>query len=95
MTVRLAPQVVDFLRSQAPEPRRRLRRALRDLQKGKGDVKPLEGALQDYCRLRIGPYRVILMYRKSRVIECVFVERRSIVYEVFADAMIERLMRNE
>ena len=93
MKVRLAPQVVDFVRSQAPEPRRRLRRALRDLGRGTGDIKPLEGPLQDYSRLRVGPYRVILSYRTPRTVECVFAERRSIVYEVFADAMIERLLR--
>jgi mRNA-degrading endonuclease RelE of RelBE toxin-antitoxin system len=93
MTVRLAPQVVAFVGRLPPEPRRRLRLALRDLAQGKGDVKPLEGPLQDYCRLRVGPYRVILSYGKSQVIECVFAERRSIVYEVFADALIERLLR--
>lgn len=94
MKVGLAPQVVDFVRGLAPAPRRQLRLALRDLAKGNGDVKPLEGPLQDYCRLRVGPYRVIVSYRKSGRIECVFAERRSIVYEVFADAMIERLMRD-
>ena len=94
MTVRLSPQVVDFVRSLAPAPRRQLRLALRDLAKGKGDIKPLEGPLQDYCRLRLGPYRVILSYHRSGRIECVFAERRGIVYEVFADAMIERLMRD-
>lgn len=91
MTVRLAPQVADYLRRLAPEPRRRLRRALRDLATGKGDIRALEGPLQDYARLRVGPYRVILSYRASRI-DCVFAERRSLVYEVFADAMIERLM---
>ena len=95
MKVRQAPQVVDFVRSLAPEPRRRLRRALRDLEKGAGDVKPLEGPLQEYCRLRVGSYRVIVMYSRSHSIECVFAERRSLVYEVFADAMVERLMRDE
>ncbi len=94
MKVGLAPRVVDFVRALAPAPRRQLRLALRDLAKGKGDVKPLEGPLQDYCRLRVGPYRVIVSYHKSGRIECVFAERRSIVYEVFADAMIERLMRD-
>jgi mRNA-degrading endonuclease RelE of RelBE toxin-antitoxin system len=94
MKVRLAPQVVDFVRGLAPQPRRRQRLALRDLQKGRGDVKPLEGPLHDYCRLRVGPYRIILSYTKSRTIDCVFAERRSIVYEVFAAAMIERLMRD-
>jgi mRNA-degrading endonuclease RelE of RelBE toxin-antitoxin system len=94
MTVRVAPQVVEFVRSLAPDPRRRLRAALRDLAKGEGDISPLEGPLQDYCRLRVGPYRVILRYMRGRVIECVFAERRSLVYEVFADIMIERLTRN-
>jgi len=93
MKVRLAPQVVEFVGSLAPEPRRRMRRALRELEKGKGDVKVLEGSLHDYCRLRVGPYRGIVMYSKSRTIDCVFAERRSIVYEVFADALIERLLR--
>ena len=91
MTVRLAPQVVEFVRSLAPEPRRRMRAALRDLAKDHGDVRPLEGPLQDYCRLRVGPYRVILRYTTRRVIECVFAERRSLVYEVFSDMMIDRL----
>jgi mRNA-degrading endonuclease RelE of RelBE toxin-antitoxin system len=91
MTVRLAPQVVEFVRSLAPEPRRRMRATLRDLAKDHGDVRPLEGPLQDYCRLRVGPYRVILRYTTGRVIECVFAERRSLVYEIFSDMMIDRL----
>ena len=95
MKVRLAPQVIEFVRSLAPAPRRQLRLALRDLANGKGDVKPLEGPLQDYCRLRVGPYRIILSYHASGRIDCVFAERRSIIYEVFADAMIERLLREK
>jgi len=46
--VRLSAQVIDFVRSQAPEPRHRLRRALRNLARDVGDLKPLEGPLQDY-----------------------------------------------
>jgi mRNA-degrading endonuclease RelE of RelBE toxin-antitoxin system len=94
MRVRVAAQVADFVQRVAPEPRRRLRRALRDLERGKGDIKPLEGPLQDYFRLRVGQYRVILSYGPS-TIDCVFAERRSIVYEIFAEAMVERLMRGQ
>lgn len=90
--IRLAPQVVDFVRSQAPAPRRRLRRALRELAADKGDLKPLEGPLQEYCRLRVGPYRIILRYATPKTIECVFAERRNIVYEVFAESMLNRLV---
>ena len=93
MTVRVAPQVATFLRRLAPEPRRRLRRALRDLAQGKGDIKALEGPLQDYARLRVGPYRVILSYSAPRSVDCVFAERRSLIYEVFSETMIERLMQ--
>ena len=57
MRVRLSAQVVEFVRSQAPEPRRRLRNALRALTREQGDLKPLEGPLQEYHRLRIGSYR--------------------------------------
>lgn len=93
MKVRLSPQVVDFVRSLAPEPRRRLRQALRDLARGKGDIRHLEGPLQNYCRLRVGSYRIIFAYAQGRTIDCVFAEQRSIVYEVFAEEMIERLIR--
>ncbi|MFN8625288.1 MAG: hypothetical protein U0587_04800 [Candidatus Binatia bacterium] len=91
MRVRLSAQVVEFVRRQALEPRRRLRGALRDLRRDAGDLKPLEGPLQEYHRLRVGAYRVILRYASPKTIDCVFAERRSIVYEVFAETLIDRL----
>ena len=91
MRVRLSAQVVEFVRSQAPEPRRRLRSALRALAREEGDLKPLEGPLQEYQRLRVGSYRVILRYASSKVIECIFAERRNVVYEIFAETLIDRL----
>ncbi len=89
--VRLTRQVVDFVRSQAPEPRRRLRQALRDLAQDEGDVRSLEGPLQDYQRLRVGPYRIVLRRTTPKTIDCVFAERRGIVYEIFSEAMLDRL----
>jgi len=46
-----------FVRRLAPEPRRTIRRALRDLALGKGDIRQLEPPLEGYSRLRIGAYR--------------------------------------
>jgi mRNA interferase RelE/StbE len=92
LRIRLAAQVVEFVRRQAPEPRRRLRQAIRDLAAGRGDVKPLEGPLQEYCRLRVGPYRIILRYATAKTVECVFAERRGLVYEVFAETMVDQLL---
>jgi mRNA-degrading endonuclease RelE of RelBE toxin-antitoxin system len=83
--------VVEFVGCQAPEPRRRLRSALRALTREEGDPEPLEGPLQEYHRLRIGSHRVILRYASSNTIECVFAERRNVVYEVFAETLIDRL----
>jgi mRNA-degrading endonuclease RelE of RelBE toxin-antitoxin system len=87
MRVELSAQVLDFVRRLPPEPRRRLRMALRGLGKEKGDIKRLEAPLDGYCRLRVDGYRVIIHYAPARIIQCIFAERRSVVYEVFAEAL--------
>ncbi len=91
MKVELSTQVVTFVKQLPPEPKQRLRRALRGLANDKGDIKALEGALEGYCRLRVDTYRVVLGYTGRGVVQCVFAERRGIVYEVFAAALREAL----
>jgi mRNA-degrading endonuclease RelE of RelBE toxin-antitoxin system len=86
--VELDRQVADFVRSLAPEPRRRLRAALRGLEENQGDLRPLEGALSGYWRLRVGSYRVLLRFYEAgqqRHARCVFAERRPVVYELFEE----------
>lgn len=85
--VLLGDQVSSFLRTLAPEPRRALRRALHQLEAGRGDLKALEGEFVGFWRLRAGRYRVVLKLRHKRgrqVAECIFAEERSVVYELFA-----------
>jgi mRNA-degrading endonuclease RelE of RelBE toxin-antitoxin system len=98
MRVELAEQVVLFVRSQPPDPRRKLRLALRRLTTERGDIKALEGPLQGYHRLRIGAYRVVFAYSQPRdgrtCIQCLFVERRDTVYTVFS-RMLERQLLKE
>ena len=91
MKISLSDQVVAFVKSLAPEPRRQVRLALRGLANGKGDIRVLEGPLSSYSRLRVLGYRVILSYRAADELECVFAEHRSIVYEVFAQELRKRL----
>jgi mRNA-degrading endonuclease RelE of RelBE toxin-antitoxin system len=91
MTIKPSAQVAQFVRSLPPEPQRQLHLAIRSLAKGRGDVKALEGDLAGYCRLRIGSYRVIL-WRSATVIECVFAEKRSIIYEIFAEELRKKLV---
>ena len=91
MKVVLAAQVVDFVRRLPPEPRRRLRRALRELAHERGDLKALEPPLQGYCRLRMGGYRVVFAYAGRTTVECIFAERRSVVYELLVERLRDRL----
>ena len=91
MKINLSEQVAGFVGRLAPAPRRELRLALKSLAKGRGDVKALEGPLSGYWRLRVSSYRVILFYRGPNEVECVYAERRSIVYEIFAEALREKL----
>lgn len=87
MRVELEAQAVAFVRKQAPDPKRRLREALKDLGRERGDIKGLEPPLDEYQRLRVGPFRVIFRHT-GRSIRCVFAERRGIVYEVFSEILL-------
>ena len=91
MKVVLAAQVVAFVRRLPPEPRQRLRHALRELSRERGDVKALEAPLDGYCRLRVGGYRVVFAYGKRGSIECIFAEQRSVVYELLLERLRDRL----
>lgn len=81
MKVFLAEQVVTRMRLLHPDRRKELRSALRDLGKGRGDLKPLEGRLAGYYRLRVGRYRVVYRHVERRI-EAIFLEERSLVYEL-------------
>ncbi len=88
--VEISDQVLCFVRSLAPAPRRAIRLALRGLENDRGDIKQLEGDLAGWCRLRVTSHRVIFRYEtegNQRVARCVFAERRELVYELFAEAM--------
>ncbi len=94
MKVEFEQQVLDFIRSLAPEPRHLLREALRKLAQEKGEIRPLEGDLDGFYRLRVNRYRVIFFYRttpRARQIRSVFAEHRTLVYEVFAQQLHELL----
>lgn len=89
----LSRQVAEFLASLPPDPRKRLRHALHLLEEEDGDLKALEGPLAGYLRLRSGSYRVILRRRLEAgqvVFDCLFAERRSLVYEVFSHILAHR-----
>jgi len=88
-------RVEAFLKSLAPEPRRALVRAMKGLKNSEGDLKPLEGKLAGFSRLRVGAYRVIYVEECAsgeRVIRCVFAERRAVVYSIFEKILAQQLI---
>jgi mRNA-degrading endonuclease RelE of RelBE toxin-antitoxin system len=92
--VRVSSQVVEFVKALAPEPRRRLTRAIKGLSDDEGDRKNLEGKLEGYARLRVTGYRVIykaLSEKGERILDCVFAENRAVVYELFLKLLSEGL----
>jgi mRNA interferase RelE/StbE len=68
-----------------------VKNALQELRAERGDFRALEGTLSGYYRLRAGRFRIIFGYAADGAIEAVFVEERSLVYEVFEAEFIKRL----
>ena len=93
--VRVEAQVEEFVKSLAPDPRRRLRQAIKGLAGGRGDIKRLEGNLAGYSRLGIAGCRVLFRERSehgTRIIDCIFAERRAVVYEIFVRLLAEQTL---
>lgn len=92
-TVRPSAQVIAFARRLAPAPRRAVKQALIALQEERGDIGALEANLSGYYRLRVGRHRLIFAYAADGGIEVIFIEERSLVYEVFEAQFIKQLKK--
>jgi mRNA-degrading endonuclease RelE of RelBE toxin-antitoxin system len=86
--VQVSEQILKFVQQLASQPKKRIRVALRELAILKGDIKELESPLDGYNRLRIAQFRVIFKVNEASV-DCIFIERRSIVYEVFEKILLD------
>jgi len=96
--VKVGPQVEAFVKSLAPDPRRALSRAIKGLAQARGDVKQLESHLKGYSRLRVGSHRVIFATRAEadeRIVDCLFAERRPVIYELFAEQVRRQMEAHE
>jgi mRNA-degrading endonuclease RelE of RelBE toxin-antitoxin system len=78
-----ADPVQEWLAALPPETKKRVRAALRDLAKDKGDLKALRGELAGWCRLRVGGLRIIYRRRPGKVIPLEYADMRDVVYENF------------
>jgi len=80
--VRISDQVRDFVSQLPPISKKRIRAGLRGLENLEGDIKDLERQIDGYCRLRVYQFRIVIKVQPKHV-DCIFIERRNIVYEVF------------
>jgi len=92
MRISASDQVVAWLAGLPPDPKRRVRRALRHLAAGRGDIRQLERELSGFHRLRVGGYRIVFHYEDEVTIRLDFAEERSVVYETLI-ALLHRAAR--
>jgi mRNA-degrading endonuclease RelE of RelBE toxin-antitoxin system len=96
--IRVSDQVESFVKALAPAPKKALRAGIKGLADGSGDIKPLEAPLEGWHRLRVQNFRVI--YREFfesgvRIVDCVYANRRSVVYELFQELLRNRLLGSD
>jgi mRNA-degrading endonuclease RelE of RelBE toxin-antitoxin system len=83
MKILASDQVATWLRNLPPKPKRRVRAALKGLERWQGDIKPLRGELQDFYRLRIGGYRIVCRVISGSLVRLEYADTRDVVYEAF------------
>ena len=89
--VTISGQVETYLRTLSPAPKHAVREAIAKLAFQQGDITALENELAGYHRLRVGRYRVIFTHAPGMTIDCLFMESRKLVYEVFAALLKEQI----
>ena len=88
MKISASEQVAEWLSRLAPEPKRRVRVALKGLETWRGDIAPLHGELEGFYRLRIGGYRVVFRVVPRQMIRLEYADTRDVAYEVFRQLRI-------
>ncbi len=94
--VRVSRQVESLVKSLAPDPRKALRAAIKALPAGQGDIKHLEGPLVGWSRLRVQTYRIVfkeVWEHGQRMVDCVYVNRRSVIYDLFKELLRNQLLK--
>ena len=86
-TVQVKEEVRAFQATLGADTRRALKRAIFGLATERGDIKALGENLAGYYRLKVGRYRVVFRYLPGLVIDCVNVDERKLVYEIFEAEM--------
>ena len=90
LIITIEQQPLEFLQRQPPENRKRLRDALRAVERGSLFPEPLEDQLEGFYKLKVEHFRLILQSVASRDgpgFRVVYAERRKVVYEMFSQIL--------
>ncbi len=83
MRILASDQVTRWLRNLPPEPKQRVRAALKGLERWQGDFKALRGELEGFYRLRVGGYRIVYRMISRSLVQLEYADTRDVVYEAF------------
>ncbi|MGA9453688.1 MAG: hypothetical protein WBW41_20360 [Verrucomicrobiia bacterium] len=86
MKVTIEPQPREFIRRQPPATRQQLREALHAIEREEIFPEPLEEELEGFYKIRVAGCRLIVQHVAGEAgpfFRVVFIERRSVVYEMF------------
>lgn len=87
----ISPQVWAHQARLGLQHRRAVKQAIRNLADERGDILALRDKLAGFHRLRIGRYRLIFRYGPNRTLQCIYLNDRSLVYEIF-EAEMRRIL---
>ena len=90
MKISASDQVAAWLTALPPQTKKRVRTALRNLARGHGDIKGLQGDLEGLSRLRIGGRRILYRQTSAREIRLEYANTRDVVYEMFQQFLAEQ-----
>jgi len=86
MKVTVEPQPREFIRRQPPGTRLLLRKILHAIERGQSVPEPLDDELDGFYKIKVEGYRLIIQHVAGEAgpfFRVVFIERRSVVYEMF------------
>jgi mRNA interferase RelE/StbE len=83
MKISASDRVAGWLQNLPPDPKRRVRAALKELADWRGDIKALRGELEGFYRLRVGGYRIVYRVVEGEMIRLDYSDTRDLVYEAF------------
>jgi mRNA-degrading endonuclease RelE of RelBE toxin-antitoxin system len=86
MKISASEQVQLWLRGLPPEPKARVRRALKSLASGNKrslDLKPLRRELEGFHRIRVGDYRIVFHVARGPEMRLDYADIRDVVYDAF------------